>query len=169
MIVMTLGTVSFQFNRAVVWLSILLERGVISEPVFLQYGHSDISPVAGHPLVTLEPTVTSAELIKLVDASDLVISHAGQGSTKMLAARGAHFVLIPRLKRYGEHVDDHQLWFAKSVASFGIKSILSVEELEKAVLLPPSHFQGELFNDPKLTEYLLTQYPPEKQTVQWSE
>ncbi|NJM70669.1 MAG: glycosyl transferase [Scytonema sp. RU_4_4] len=167
MIIMTLGTVSFQFNRAIIWLSILLERGMISEPVFLQYGNSDTSPVAGHPLVTLEQTVTSAQLTKLVDASSLVISHAGQGSTKMLAERGAHFVLIPRLKRYGEHVDDHQLWFAQSVASYRIQSILSLQELEKVVLQPPPHFQGKLFNGPKLTEYLLTQYPPEKQTYQW--
>jgi UDP-N-acetylglucosamine transferase subunit ALG13 len=160
MILMTLGTVSFPFNRAVQWLKILIERGVISESVFLQYGESDVSELQGNPQVTLEATVTFDELSQLVDCSRLVISHAGQGSTKMLAAQGAHFVLLPRLKRYGEHVDDHQFLFAKAVAKLGIKSFISLEELEKAVLEPPCYFQENIFSTPKLTDYLLIQYPP---------
>jgi UDP-N-acetylglucosamine transferase subunit ALG13 len=160
MILMTLGTVSFPFNRAVKWLEILIERGAISESVFLQYGESDVSLLQGNPQVTLEPTVTSDELFQLVDCSRLVISHAGQGSTKMLAARGAHFVLLPRLKRYGEHVDDHQFLFAKAVAQLGIKSFVSLDELEKAILEPPSYFREKIFSSPKLTDYLLIQYPP---------
>lgn len=141
MILMTLGTISFPFDRAVLWLKILIERGVISESVFLQYGTSDVSILKGMSSVTLEPTITAQELVKLVDASRLVISHAGQGSTKMLAAKGASFVILPRLKRYGEHVDDHQLLFARSVAKFGIKSFLSLDELEKAIVEPPPYFQ----------------------------
>lgn len=161
MILMTLGTISFPFDRAVLWLKILIERKVITESVFLQYGTSDVSILKGHPLVQLAPTVTSDELIKLVEASRLVISHAGQGSTKMLAAKGAHFVLLPRLKRYGEHVDDHQLLFSQAVANFGIKSFVDLEELKKAVLQPPPYIKGEIFVTPKLTDYLLKQYPPQ--------
>lgn len=166
MILMTLGTVSFPFNRAMLWLKILIERGVINESVFLQYGTSDVSILKGISLVTLEATVTSKELIELVDTSRLVISHAGQGSTKMLAAKGAHFVLLPRLKRYGEHVDDHQLLFAQTVAKFGIKSFVSLNELEKAILEPPPFFQQKLFSFPKLTDYLLVQYPPENKAIE---
>ncbi|MEH1776888.1 MAG: glycosyltransferase [Nostoc sp.] len=166
MILMTLGTVSFPFNRAVLWLKILIERGVISESVFLQYGYSNVSILRGYPQVTLEPTVTSDELMKLVSSSRLVISHAGQGSTKMLAAQGAHFVLLPRLKHYGEHVDDHQLLFAKAVAEFGIKSFLSLNELAEVVLEPPPYFQQKIFNSPRLTDHLLVQYPPKKIAAQ---
>jgi UDP-N-acetylglucosamine transferase subunit ALG13 len=166
MILITLGTISFPFDRAVFWLKILLDRNVICEPVFLQYGTSDISPLVGHPLVTLEPTVTLEELIKLVNASRLVISHAGQGSTRMLAARGVPFVLLPRLKRYGEHVDDHQLLFAQAVANFGIEHFVSIDKLEQSILQPPPLFQGQLFDDPKLTDFLLKQYPPKDKSVQ---
>ncbi|BAY93083.1 MULTISPECIES: glycosyltransferase [unclassified Tolypothrix] len=166
MILMTLGTISFPFDRAVLWLKILIERGVISESVFLQYGTSDVSILKGMSSVTLEPTITAQELVKLVDASRLVISHAGQGSTKMLAAKGASFVILPRLKRYGEHVDDHQLLFARSVAKFGIKSFLSLDELEKAIVEPPPYFQEKIFAYPRLTDYLLTQYPPKNKTIQ---
>ncbi|WP_193200361.1 glycosyltransferase [Nostoc sp. MG11] len=168
MILMTLGTVSFPFDRAVLWLKILIERGVISESVFLQYGYSDVSVLQGHSQVTLEPTVSSDELVKLVNYSRLVISHAGQGSTRMLAAQGTPFILLPRLKRYSEHVDDHQLLFAKAVAELGIKNFLSLDELAKAVLEPPPHFQQKIFNTPRLTDYLLMQYPPKKTAAQLS-
>ncbi|AFY32494.1 glycosyltransferase [Calothrix sp. PCC 7507] len=162
MILMTLGTISFPFDRAILWLKILLDRGVITEPVFLQYGASDISALAEHPLVTVESTVTLEKLIKLADNSRLVISHAGQGSTRMLASRKVPFVLIPRLKLYGEHVDDHQRWFAEAVAPRGIQNFVDLDELEKAILQPPPRFQGQLFSNPKLTDYLMRQYPPEE-------
>jgi UDP-N-acetylglucosamine transferase subunit ALG13 len=168
MILMTLGTIPFQFDRAVLWLRILLNSEVINEPVFLQYGNSDISPVEGHPLVTLEPTITSSHLKQLVDESRLVISHAGQGSTRMLAAKETPFVLIPRLKKFGEHIDDHQLLFAQSVVQFGIDYFMTLDRLEKSILNPPPIFQGELFENPRLTDYLLNQYPPQLEVAQAS-
>lgn len=161
MILMTLGTIPFPFDRAVIWLRILLNSGVINEPIFLQYGNSDISAVKEHPLVTLEQTIPSSRLIQLVDESRLVVSHAGQGSTKMLAAKKARFILLPRLKKYGEHIDDHQLLFAQSVAQFGVYYFMSVEDLQKGILNPPSHFEGTFFETPKLTDHLLDLYPPE--------
>ena len=169
MILMTLGTVSFQFDRAVNWLSILLEDGVISEHVFLQYGSSDVSELVGHPLVTLEPTIHGQKMTELVKNSRLVISHAGQGSTRMLAAKGCSFIILPRLKQYGEHVDNHQLLFSKAVEKFGIKSCCSLEELKSAVLQPPPIFQGEIFQNPKLTEHLLKRYPPEDKVVEYQQ
>jgi UDP-N-acetylglucosamine transferase subunit ALG13 len=159
MITITLGTIPYPFNRAVTWLSILLKRDIISEPVFIQYGASDISVVAKHPLVTATPILQSYELMKMVDDSRLVISHAGQGSTRALAKRGACFVLLPRLRRYGEHIDDHQLSFAQSVEKFGISYCLSLEELEPFILQPPPPFQNPLFDGPKLADHLLKVYP----------
>lgn len=148
MILVTLGTIPFPFDRAVLWLRILLNREVINEPVFLQYGNSNISPLEGHPLVTLEPTITSSHLSQLVDESRLVISHAGQGSTRMLAAKETPFVLLPRLKSFGEHIDDHQLLFAQSVIQFGIYYFVTLDGLEKGILNPPPSFQGSFLRLP---------------------
>ncbi len=159
MILITLGTIPYQFNRAITWLSILLKEDVISEPVFIQYGVSDISLVVKHPLVTAVPIVQSKELMKMVDNSRLVISHAGQGSTRALASKGACFVLLPRLARYGEHIDDHQLLFARNVEKFGVSHCLSLKELEQFILQPPPAFRQKLFDGPKLADYLLNVYP----------
>lgn len=165
MITMTLGTASFQFNRAITWLSILLEQGIVSEPVFVQYGLSDASALAKYSLVTAESVLEPESLRALVDGSRLVISHAGQGSTRMLAARGASFVLLPRLKCYAEHIDDHQLWFVQTIEELGVQHCLSLKDLEQAILQPPPRLQKQLFDGPKLTNHLLAIHPAKTLTM----
>jgi UDP-N-acetylglucosamine transferase subunit ALG13 len=52
------------------------------------------------------------QVIDFMDAADTVISHAGTG-TIMCAASMGHFpVVVPRLKSFGETVDDHQVALA---------------------------------------------------------
>lgn len=88
MIVVSFGTIPYPFNRALTWVKTLIEKGTIAEPVFIQYGVSDISTLLECPLVTADAILDSKELIRLIDKARLVISHAGQGSTQMLASRG---------------------------------------------------------------------------------
>lgn len=159
MITVTLGTIPYPFERAILWLQVLLERQVISEPVFLQSGATNISAIVDHPLITSARVVESKKLIEVVNKSRLVISHAGQGSTRMLAAQRASFILIPRLAKYREHVDNHQLFFARSMKPLGIRYCLELEELENAILKPPPCFQGQLFHDARLVEHLQKIYP----------
>ncbi|MHC5595192.1 MAG: hypothetical protein ACYTXC_04375 [Nostoc sp.] len=52
--------------------------------------------------------------------------------------------------------------------SIGKKSFVSLDELEKAVFEPPAYFHKKIFNTPKLTDYLLVQYPAEKEVVRLS-
>jgi UDP-N-acetylglucosamine transferase subunit ALG13 len=159
MIVVTLGTIPYSFNRAIEWLTVLLSKGAITEPVFVQYGTSDIKSLESYEQVTLEAFVPSSQLTELIDNARLVISHAGQGSTRMLAARGASFTLLPRLKLYGEHVDDHQLLFSQSVAPLGVKHCLTLKDLEQSIFEPPAPLQTQLFSGPKLSDHLQMAYP----------
>ncbi|MEB3182609.1 MAG: glycosyltransferase [Nostocaceae cyanobacterium] len=159
MITVCLGTIPYPFERAINWLSILLESGVISESVFVQHYNTDVSALAKYPFVTTTPIVEFNTLMEKVDNSRLVISHAGDGLTRALAIHKASFVLLPRLARYQEHIDDHQLLLAQSIESFGISYCLSLESLERMILNPPPRFQGTLFAGPKLAEHLLERYP----------
>ncbi len=163
MIVYTLGTIFFPFDRAVSWLQELLEKGIIVEPVLLQHGATSAAKLS-HPLLTSAASLTRDEMHTSVEQASLVISHAGQGSTRMLMRMGTRFVLLPRLKRYGEHVDDHQLLFARAVEKFGIHHCTKFDQLLKYVKQRPSPLQGELFKAPSLTEYLIARYSsPESQ------
>lgn len=158
MITVTLGTIPYSFERAISWLNVLLEQDVITEPVFVQHGITNVSPIASHPLVETKSIVDLEELTERVNQSRLVISHAGQGSTSMLAAQQASFILLPRLSQYKEHVDDHQLFFARCVQQYGIQHCLNLKEVEQAILYPPPSFQGQLFSGGKLSEYLKERY-----------
>jgi UDP-N-acetylglucosamine transferase subunit ALG13 len=161
MLTVTLGTIPYPFPRVIAWLQVLIENGLITEPTFIQSGVTDVSPLAGYSLIQTRPIVESSELIHMVNQSRLVISHAGQGSTRMLAAQGASFVLLPRLALHKEHIDDHQLLFARSMQPFGIRHCLTLDELSLAILNPPSPLEIQLFNGPQLSEYLREAYPKE--------
>jgi UDP-N-acetylglucosamine transferase subunit ALG13 len=157
MIVCTYGTIIFPFDRATNWLLDLLEAEIINEPVLLQHGAS-APPTVAHPLLECVPSLTKEEMIRAVSKASLVITHAGQGSTRMLAELNASFVLLPRLKQYKEHIDDHQLLFARSISRFGIEYCTQFEQLAAVVRNPPAPFGGKLFDEPLLVEHLIGQY-----------
>jgi UDP-N-acetylglucosamine transferase subunit ALG13 len=158
MIVVTLGTIPYPFNRAIRWLNTLLEDGIINESVFIQYGVSNIQCLERYSQVTLEPLVEAKRFFDFVDSARLVISHGGQGSTRTLAARGASFVLLPRLKYYGEHIDDHQLHFSQNIAHSGIQYCATLQDLKQAILHPPLPCKYPLFTEPKLADHLIKTY-----------
>lgn len=158
MMLVTLGTISYPFDRAIRWLEICLAKSIISEPVFIQHGATDVSSVIDHPLITAQSTVTLDQWIELVNQSSLVISHAGQGSTRLLAENQACFFLLPRLSLYREHIDDHQAMFAKSIRHTGITYCSTIEEFQNLILEPPPPFNGNVFEGPRLVEYLLEKY-----------
>jgi len=157
MILYTLGTASFPFDRAVSWLKELLEKEIIVEPVLLQHGITSVAK-SSHPLLKSEISLSRNEMHEAVKRASLVISHAGQGSTRMLAEMGARFVLLPRLKRYGEHIDDHQLLFARAVEKFGIHYCTEFHQLIDLIKQPPPSIQGEFFQAPLLADYLAARY-----------
>lgn len=157
MIVVTFGTIFFPFDRAVSWLQVLLEQEVIIEPVLVQCGATSADTL-NHHLVTKVISLTPHEMRDAVEQASLVISHAGQGSTRMLAEMGASFVLLPRLKRYGEHVDDHQLSFARTVERFGVSYCTELEQLAYYVKQRPVPSRGEWLKAPLLVDHLMKQY-----------
>lgn len=160
MIVVTLGTIPYPFDRAIRWLNALIEDGTIHESVFVQYGVSNVQCLERHPQVTLEPLVEAKRFFSFVDTARLVISHGGQGSARTLAARDVRFVLLPRLKYHGEHIDDHQLHFSHSIAHSGVQYCTTLQELKQVILHPPLPCNQPLFTEPKLADHLLDTYAP---------
>lgn len=158
MITVTLGTIPYPFNRAIQWLNLLLDNEIITEPIFLQHGVTDVKSVCNHELVTAVPLLPSDELAEKIGVSRLIISHAGQGSTRKLAMQDKSFVIMPRLAEHGEHVDDHQLLFAKGVEQLGVTVCLTVGDLKAAVKQPPAPLQKDLFEGPKLCDFLAEKF-----------
>lgn len=158
MITVTLGTINFPFKRLIDSVADLLYSGAIAEEIFVQHGETDVSVIQEHPLVTTSQKVPSAALSERIAQSRLVISHAGQGSTRYLAAQKVSFIIVPRLASFGEHIDNHQLDFAKNVSNLGVVYCEDMDKLINLVENPPPPLETDIFKGPKLSDFLIERY-----------
>ena len=74
-------------------------------PVVIQYGNGAYKPVhaKGFALVPV------AEFRRLVNEAQLFVAHVGMGSIITALQAGKPILMLPRVKRLGEHNTDHQL------------------------------------------------------------
>lgn len=129
MILVTVGTEQYTFDRLMNWISLLLKNQLIQEEVVVQYGACQTIP--GN--VTAHKTVQSNLFAQLVQDARLVISHCGEGTLLMLEEVGTPYVLVPRSVRFQEHVDDHQVELAIALSSIGVKIAWSPGELARLI------------------------------------
>jgi UDP-N-acetylglucosamine transferase subunit ALG13 len=105
----TLGTHGHPFRR---FLDALAELG---DDVVVQYGHNPRPDWARRA----EAFLPFDEVVALMEAADAVVTHAGVGSILSAHQAGHRPVVIPRLKRFSEHVDDHQAELARALEADG--------------------------------------------------
>lgn len=69
-------------------------------------------------------------MIKTVEDARIVITHGGPASFIMPLQIGKTPIVVPRQKKFDEHVNDHQLEFARNVAE-RMGTIIPVEDVNK--------------------------------------
>lgn len=106
MIFISVGTIHYPFDRLLKKVqSDLLGK---SEKVIIQSGYSDCIRSAQNIIVT--PFFSFEQMIQNYQKARLNISAGGEGSAILLSYFSKNtFILVPRLKKYGEHIDDQQL------------------------------------------------------------
>ena len=92
------------------------------EELVVQHGPSTIRP-AGARCIDFLPF---GQLSALVEQARVVVAHAGVGSILLCVAHGVRPIVVPRLARFGEVVDDHQLFLARKLDAAG--AVTSVED-----------------------------------------
>lgn len=122
MIFITVGTQKFEFNRLLEAVDSLIESGVIAEEVFAQIGYSTYVPRHYEYVDFLSPN----DFREKMETCSILITHGGVGSIHGGLESGKKTIVVPRLAKYGEHVDDHQIEIAKKYAEFGY--VLTVDE-----------------------------------------
>ncbi|MEW5856219.1 MAG: sugar transferase [Cyanobacteriota bacterium] len=134
MILVTVGTEQYPFNALMNWVEVLIHEGFIdpNEEVVVQYGSSSKLP----DRVKVYKRLPESQFKALLDQARLVISHCGEGSVLLLESLGKPFVLVPRTKRFGEHVDDHQLEMADVIEKQGISVARSPGDLVRFLAEP---------------------------------
>ena len=69
-------------------------------------------------------------MIRLVEEARIVITHGGPSSFIMPLQIGKTPIVVPRKHEFNEHVNDHQVSFAKAVAE-RMGTIVVVEDMSK--------------------------------------
>ena len=105
MIFITLGSQKFQFNRLLKAVDEQVAEGKITDEIFAQIGASDYFP----KYFKFKPFLNRNEFAEWQSRCDIVITHGGTGAIIGAVKKGKKVIAIPRLQKYGEHVDDHQL------------------------------------------------------------
>lgn len=105
MIFITVGSQKFQFDRLLRAVDELVANGTIKDEVFAQSGASNYKPEHYES----KNFLNREEFQDAMEHSTIIITHGGTGAIIGAIKRGKKVVAVPRLKKYGEHVDDHQL------------------------------------------------------------
>ena len=105
MIFVTLGSQKFQFNRLLIELDKLVEEKKICNDIFAQIGYSDYKPKN----YEFNEFLDREQFAEFMDKCDTVITHGGTGAIVGAVKRDKKVIAVPRLAKFGEHVDDHQL------------------------------------------------------------
>lgn len=126
MIFITLGSQKFQFNRILIEIDKLMEENKIKEEVFAQIGYSTYKPKN----YKFTKFMNSEEFEKNLIISNIIITHGGTGTIIKALKLKKRIVAIPRLKDFGEHVDNHQIQLINEFYNIGF-----IEKVEDMTML----------------------------------
>lgn len=136
MIFVTVGTHQQAFQRLLDGLENLPD-----DPLVVQYGYGRPPPAAGEAAAFFG----YSEILERMEVARVVVTHAGVGSILTALRVGHTPVVVPRLHRFGEHVDDHQVQLVRRLEEEGrVLAVWDVSELASAVAdVPPRQAGGE--------------------------
>lgn len=126
MIFVTVGTHEQPFNRLIEYIDNLKRDGFISEEVIMQTGYSTYEP----KYCKWSKLLPYKEMVENVADARIVITHGGPASFIMPLQIGKTPIVVPRQKQFNEHVNDHQVEFAKAVAE-RMGTIILVNEINE--------------------------------------
>ena len=164
MILVTLGTQDKGFERLLKQVDEEIKKGNIREKVIVQAGYTKYES----PNMEIFDLIPADKFDDLVSKARLIITHAGAGSILSAVKKGKVVIAAPRLKKYGEHTNDHQLQIAKEFADAGY--ILELRDfqklgklLEKSKTFKPKKFVSNTSNMVKL----VSDYIEEADNISW--
>lgn len=121
MIFVSVGTQKFQFNRLLRKIDDLIGQNIIKDTVYAQIGYSTYKP----KFFAYDEFIDEKNFISHISASNLVITHSGVGCILNCVKNSKPVIVVPRMKCYGEHIDDHQYEIAKAFSDKGIVALCS--------------------------------------------
>lgn len=130
MIFVTLGSQKFQFDRLLKKIDELIDKGIINDEVFAQIGASTYIPQK----YKYTRFMDREEFSQYIENASLIVTHGGTGVIIGAVKKGKKVIAVPRLAKFGEHVDDHQLQLLHQFDDLGIIcSCFDVDKLDESL------------------------------------
>jgi UDP-N-acetylglucosamine transferase subunit ALG13 len=126
LIFVTVGTQKFPFDRLFIELDNLVDSGKINEEIIAQIGFSKYKPKNYESFAMVDST----KMNEFIDKASILITHGGTSSIIQGLKKEKKVLVVPRRKKYGEHVDDHQVEIAQMFYDLGFIEIVNdIKEL----------------------------------------
>ncbi|MGN1337970.1 MAG: PssE/Cps14G family polysaccharide biosynthesis glycosyltransferase [Candidatus Coprovivens sp.] len=156
MILVTLGTQDKPFTRLLDAVQQLIDKGIIEDKVVVQAGCSKYESKD----MEIFDLIPMDDFDRLMSECDLLITHGGVGSIVSGLNKNKKVIAIPRLAKYGEHVNDHQKQiidnFNKKEYIIGIEETDELEDaLNKVKKFKPKKYKSNRDNMIKLITELI--------------
>ena len=104
MVLVTVGTQKQSFERLINLVK--TSKELKKEELVIQRGYTKCNNskrIHSFDFIPME------EMDKYIEESDFVIAHGGVGTIFSAIKKGKKVIAVPRLEKYGEHINDHQI------------------------------------------------------------
>lgn len=143
MILVTLGTQDKSFKRLLDNIQEQIEKGNIKDKVIVQAGFTKYTSND----MEIFDLIDREQFTKLISQCDLLITHGGVGSILTGLKNNKKVIVCPRLAKYKEHMNDHQVQIVENFYQAGY--ILKYNEdddlaivLKKVKTFKPKKYQS---------------------------
>ena len=139
LVLVTVGTDSYPFERLIRWIDSWLADGAASR-VHCLIQHGTARP-AQH--AESRAYLDFHDLEKFVADADVIVAHGGPGTIMLCAERNKKPIVVARLPQYGEVVDQHQVPFTRRLEAEGEIALVESEQalhstLDRFIADPPA-------------------------------
>lgn len=129
MILVITGTAPYSFIRLLNEMDMISEE--LGEEVVMQIGLAEYTP---KNIKRYFAFISEESIYKLYNNASLIICHAGIGTIMNCMKLNKRFIIVPRLAKYNEHLDDHQLYTAKEFETYGVPVVYDLVDLKQTIL-----------------------------------
>ena len=144
MIFVTLGTQDKKFTRLLLEIDRLIDNKIINQEVIVQAGYSSDYKSDNMQIFDL---INKDKFDEKIKKADILITHGGVGAILTGLKYQKKIIAIPRLKKYKEHVNDHQIQIVENFNEegyiIGLEDVSDLKEsLEKIKSFKPKKYQS---------------------------
>jgi len=136
MILITLGTQDKPFTRLLAKIEEQIEKGNIKQEVVVQAGVTKFDS----KYMKIFDLVDREKFQDLITKCDLLITHGGVGSILTGLKNNKKVIACPRLAKYKEHMNDHQIQIVEKFSASGYIISYNEEDNLGEVLKKIEHF-----------------------------